>query len=68
MHAIFGSCLDHLTNEMCQMNTRISCIACRQSCVDGFVPSPERDPSVESSNSGDDDASGFEFNDEMFVS
>ena len=29
MRADFGSCLDHLSDEMCQMNIKISCIACR---------------------------------------
>ena len=28
MHADFGGHLDYLTNEMCQMNTRIGGIAC----------------------------------------
>ena len=29
MRANFGSCLDHISNEMCQMNTRIGRIARR---------------------------------------
>ena len=29
MRADFGSRLDHLSDEMCQMNIKISCIACR---------------------------------------
>ena len=39
---------------MCQINTRIYRIAHRQPHLGGFVPSPERDPSVESSISGED--------------
>ena len=63
----FGTRLDHLSNEMCQMNTRIGQIARQQSCLGGFVPSPERDPSLEPSASGedDDDASGSDYDDEM---
>ena len=46
------------------MNTRIGCIACRQSRLVNFSPSP-------SSNSGDDksdDASTFPSDDELIVS
>ena len=68
MRADFGSCLDHLFDEMCQMNTRIGSIAYRQSCLGGFVPSLEHDPSVESLASGDDDASSSDYDDKMTVS
>ena len=71
MRADFGSRLDHLTVKMYQMNTKIGRIARRQSCLNGFIPSPEHDPSVKSSNSGDDhsdDTSGFAHDDEMTVS
>ena len=49
------------------MNTRIGQIARQQSRLGGFVPSPERDPSLEPSGSGedDDDASGSDYDDEM---
>ena len=70
MHVDFGSRLDHLSDEMCQKNTRVSRIARRQSCLGGFAPSPLPNPFVESSNSGDgdsDDASGSTHNDEMTV-
>ena len=72
MHANFGSRLDHLSNEMCQMNTRISGIARRQSRLGGFAPSPSLEHVEESSssNGGDDDdydASGFKSDDEMMT-
>ena len=62
---------DHLvllSNEMCQMNTRIRRIAHHQSRLSGFVPSPSPDPSEESSDGGDDesdDASLFAQDDKM---
>ena len=68
MRADFGSHLDHLSDEMCQMNTKIGRIACRQSSLGGFAPSPSPDPSEESFDSGDDesnDASGSVHDDEM---
>ena len=55
MRANFGSRLNHLSDEMCQMNTRISRIARRQSRLSGFVPSPSPKPAKESSSGGDDD-------------
>ena len=42
MRANFGSRLDHISDEMCQMNTRISRIARRQSRLGGFALSPSR--------------------------
>ena len=64
MRVDFGSRLDHLSDKMCQMNTKIGRIACRQSRLVNFSPSP-------SSDSGDDksdDASTFPSDDEMIVS
>ena len=63
----FGTRLDHLSNEMCQMNTRIGQIAQRQFHLGGFVPSPKHNTSLESSTSGKDDgdASGSYYDDEM---
>ena len=53
MEANFGGCLDYLTDEMCQMNTRVGRIARRQACMVGFASSPF--PSLEASaNEGDD--------------
>ena len=72
MHANFGSCLDHLSDEICKMNTRIDCIACCQSRLGGFAPSPSPEHAEESASSDDgdddDDASDFESNDEMTTS
>ena len=70
MRADFGSRLDHLSDEMCQMNTRIDRIAHRQSRLGGFAPSPSPKYAEESSSSGDDDddASGSEYDDEMMTS
>jgi len=68
MHVDFGSRLNHLSDEMCQMNTKIGHIACRQSRLGGFAPSPSLDHSKESSNNGDDesdDAFGSAHDDEM---
>ena len=47
MRADFGS-LNHLSNEMCQMNTKICRIAHRQSRLCGFAPSPSPEPTKES--------------------
>ena len=70
MHADFGSHLDHLSNEMCRMNTKIGRITHQQSRLGGFAPSPSLDPFEESSNSGgdeSDDAFGFTHDDEMTI-
>ena len=67
IHVDFGSHLNHLSNEICQINTRNGHIARCQSCLGGFAPSPLLKP-VESSSNGeddDDDASSSETNDEM---
>ena len=56
MRTDFGSRLDHIFDEMCQMNTRIGCIACLQSHLGGFAPSPSPKPTKQSFlNGGDDD-------------
>ena len=46
--------LDYLTDEMCQMNTRVGHIARRQARMVGFTPSPF--PSLEALVDEDDDA------------
>ena len=65
MEADFGGRLDYLTDEMCQMNTRVGRIAHKQAHMAGFAPSPS--PSLEAladdaddekddaSSSGDDE-------------
>ena len=55
------TCLDSLTNEMCQVNTHVSHIAHRQAHLGGFAPSPS--PSSEVSANEDDDAGDDEDND-----
>ena len=67
MHADFGSRLDHLSDEMCQMNIRIGRIARHQSCLGGFAPSPSPKP-TEDSFDGGDDAFGSSNDDEMTTS
>ena len=71
MNVDFGSRLDHLSNEMCQMNTRIGHIARQQSCLGGFAHSPSLETAEESSNNVDyesDDAFGSPSDDKMTVS
>ena len=72
MRVDFGSRLDHLSNEMCQTNTRIGRIARRQSLFGGFAPSPSPEPAKESSFGGDDvdgaDGSNSSSDDEMTTS
>ena len=70
MHTDFGDHLDHLSDEMCQMNTRIGRITCHQSRLGGFAPSPSPEL-VESSSDGrddddnDDDTSSSETDDKL---
>ena len=71
IRANFGSHLDHLFDEMCQMTTMIGCITCHQSRLGSFAPSPSLELVESSSNGGDDDgddASCSETIDEMIVS
>ena len=68
MRVDFGSCLDHFSDEMCQINTKIGHIARRQSRLGGFAPSPTPEPTEESfldgGDSDDNDASCCETDDE----
>ena len=59
MEADFGGCLDYLTNEMCQINTRVSHITRRQAHLSGFAPSLEAltDEDVDAGDDNEDDAS-----------
>ena len=45
--------LDTLTDELCQVNTRVGRIARRQARLGGFIESPS--PSLEASEDEDDD-------------
>ena len=44
--------LDHLFDEICQMNTRIGCITCHQSRFGSFAPSSSPELAESSSNGG----------------
>ena len=72
MCADFGNCLDQISDEMCQMNTRIGHIAHQQSRLGDFVLSPSLYPAEDSSLGGgdgdDEDASGFEYDDGRIAS
>ena len=72
MCADFGNCLDKISDEMCQMNTRIGHIAHQQSRLGDFVLSPSLYPAEDSSLGGgdddDEDASGFEYDDGRIAS
>ena len=62
MHVDFGGRLDYLTDEMCQMNTRIGCIARRQAHIGGYGPSFFPSPKclvVSPFEDDEDDASSF---------
>ena len=56
MRADFGSSLDHLFDEMCQMNTRIGHITRRQSRLSSFAPSSSPELAEESFAGGDDES------------
>ena len=70
MHADFGGRLDYLTDEMCQMNTMIGCIAHRQARISGYGPSPSPSPErlVVSPSEDDEDDVGYPDNNEMKTS
>ena len=62
MEANFGGRLDYLTDEMCQMNTRVSRIAHKQARMAGHTPSspsPQTSPGDDgedgATSSGDDE-------------
>ena len=54
--------LDILSNELCQVNTRVGCIARRQAVMGGFIDSPPLAP--EASEDDDDDATAFDGEDD----
>ena len=65
MYADFGSHLDHLFDEMCQMNTRISRITHLQSRLGGFEPPASLERVKESSSSNGGDTSSSESDDDL---
>ena len=71
MEIDFGGRLDYLTDEMCQMNTRIGRIARRQTLMPSFAPSPSLEhptasPSMDDKDDADD--AGSSDDDEMTTS
>ena len=47
--------LDTLSDELCQVNTRVSRIARQQARLGGFVASPSPSPEASEDNDGDSD-------------
>jgi len=64
MHANFGGRLETLTDEMCQVNTRVGHIARWQTYMAGLAPSPS--PSPKASLDDEDDADSSD-NDDLSV-
>ena len=65
--------LDSLPDELCQVNTRIGRIACRQVHLGGFAASPSPSPKALVDEDGDadddeDDDASFSGDDEMMTS
>ena len=58
------ACHDYLIDEMCQMNTRVSCITRRQARMAGFANSP----SLSLNASVDEDDASSSSDDEMMTS
>ena len=52
-----GARLDTLSDELCQVNTRVGRITRWQACLGGFVesPSPSLEASADEGNDGDSD-------------
>ena len=68
MEVDFGGRLDYLTHEMCQMNTRVNGIACRQAHMAGFAPLPSQECLVAFPSVDDEDDAGSSGDDEMTTS
>ena len=60
------ACLDYLTDEMCQMNTRVDRITHRQARMAGFAPSPEASAN-EDDDAGDDEDDASSSNDDKMT-
>ena len=54
--------LDTLSDELCQVNTRVSRIARQKACLGDFVESPS--PSPKASKDEDNDGDSNDYNDE----
>ena len=68
MEADFGGRLNYLTDEMCQMNTWVGCIAYKQARITGFAPSPSLKASPSVDDEDDEDGAGFFSNDKRMTS
>ena len=66
IEADFGGWLDYLTDEMCQMNTRVSRIAHKQARMAGHTPSSPS-PQTSPGDDGEDGATSSD-DDEMTTS
>ena len=62
------ACLDYLTDEMCQMNTRVDHITHRQARMAGFAPSPEASADEDDDASDDENDANSSSDDEMTTS
>ena len=49
------SCFDTLSDELCQVNTRVGCIARLQACLCGFMASPSPFPKALEDDDDDSD-------------
>ena len=56
------ACLNTLSDELCQVNTHVGCIAWRQEIVGGFVTSPP--PTLEASEDENNDGAATASDDE----
>ena len=62
MDARLETLLETLSDELCQVNTRVGCIARRQARLGGFIESPSPPPKAseddDDSDNDDDDEDG----------
>ena len=70
MEADIGGRLDYLIDEMCQINTRVSCIARKQARMASLAPSPSPSPKALPDDDDEDDEDGASSfgDDEMMTS
>ena len=61
--------LEPLSDELCQVNTHVGCIARRQARLDGFVesPSPSPEPSEDEDDDDDEDEDASSPNDDKMT-
>ena len=53
-----GCCLDTLNDELCQVNTCVSCIARRQARLGDLLESPSPSPEASEDEDNDGDSNG----------